>query len=346
LAFADYIAELTQIPGLEAPAAIKFIQRAWKEIRDVRTWSFLVQNKDLYAPQIVIAGTVTVTQFSPNIQFDAQAIAALNASPALPPIAAQSVGVGRQFRVGAVIGTVANPALNNSGAVYSLLTYDPVGGGATLDRPFAGNGGPLQQYMVYRCYFEPPVTDFLRYIAVTNYTSGYAIIRDALSVPQESLAIFDPQRQSTGDAYSLSPFMTDYQNPNNPGGTIAHEFYPHPTNAAVYTGLFRRRGTDLSPTQDLPNTFPDSVLMARAFVHAADWALSNVPNKPELQGTNWVLFREGKEKMYRENLILAIKQDDEIFVKPSLRVGKYYATFPPGGQWLQSHALPLSTMQG
>lgn len=344
MAFADYVAEVTNsVPGLEAPAAAKFVNRAWKEIRDIRKWSFLTQNKDLYAPAIVSAGTVTTTQFSPNITFDAAAIAALNASPSLPPIAGVPVGVGRQFRIG------TSPSLtqiSQAGTVYSLQTYDPVGGGATLDRPYAGASGSLQPYLVYRAYFEPPTTDFVRYISVTNYQSGYAIIRDALNVPQESLAIYDPQRQSTGDAYCLSSFMTDYQNPNNAGGTIAHEFWPHPTNPAVYTGLFRRRGTDLSPTQDLPNTFPDSVLIQRAMMHACQWALENVPSRPELQGTNWVIAKESREKMFREDLILAIKQDDEIQPLIAARVGKYYAQFPPGGMWLQSHALPLSAIQG
>lgn len=348
MAFADYVAELTTtVPGLEAPAAIKYLNRAWAEIRDIRQWSFLTQNKDMYAPPIVQAGTVTTTQFSPTIQFDATAIAALNASPMLPPIAAVPVGVGRQFRIG------SSPSANqisNAGSVYSLLTYDPVAGVATLDRPYAGNSGSLQQYLVYRAYFEPPVTDFLRFISVTNYVSGYGIIRDALNVPQESLSIFDPQRQSTGDAYSLSPFMTDYQNPQASGGTMAFEFYPHPTNPAVYTGLFRRRGTDLSPTQDLPITFltgaGKEALIHRSLMHCCDWALMNVPNRPELQQTNWVLAKEEKVKMFRETIMLAIKNDDEIQPKLPMKVGKYYSQFPPGGQWLQSHALPLSAIQG
>lgn len=344
MAFADYVAELTTtIPGLEAPAAIKYVNRAWAEIRDIRKWSFLTQLKDVYAPPIVSAGTVTVTLFSPTITFDATAIAALNASQSLPPIASTSVGVGRQFRIGAIGSSNIN--FNSAGAVYSLLTYDNITGVATLDRPFAGASGALQQYLVYRCYFEPPVTDFVRYKAVTNYTSGYGIIRDALNVPQESLAIFDPQRQSTGDAYYLSPLMTDYQNPNAIGGTIAHEFYPHPTNPSIYTCLFERRGTDLSPTQDLPNTFPSQALIHRALMHGCDWALMNVPNRPELQGTNWVIAKESKEKMFREAIILSIKQDDEIMPKLAMRVGRYFSQFPPGGQWLQSHSLPLGYNQ-
>lgn len=344
MAFADYVAELTTtIPGLEAPAAIKFVNRAWAEIRDIRKWSFLTQLKDVYAPPIVSAGTVTVTQFSPAITFDATAIAALNASQAQPPIASTSVGVGRQFRIGSVGSSNIN--FNSAGAVYSLLTYNSGTGAATIDRPFAGNSGALQQYMVYRCYFEPPVTDFVRYKAVTNYTSGYGIIRDALNVPQESLAIFDPQRESTGDAYYLSPLMTDYQNPNAVGGTIAHEFYPHPTNPAIYTCLFQRRGTDLSPTQDLPNTFPPHVLIHRALMLACDWALKNVPNRPELQGTNWVIAKESEDKDFRGTIITAMKQDDEITPIQPVRVGRYFAQFPPGGQWLQSHSLPLGYNQ-
>lgn len=349
MAFNDYVAEITNtIPGLEAPAAIKYLNRAWALVRAIRKWSFLIQFKDLYAPPIVTAGTVTATQFSPTITFDAAAIAALNASPSLPPIASQSIGVGRQFRLGSAS---SSGTFNNAGSVYSLQTYNNITGVATLDRPFSDNaGGSLLQYMVYRCYFEPPVTDFIRYISVTNYASGYAIIRDALNVPQESLDIFDPQRQSTGDAYSLSPLVTDYQNPNNAGGTIAHEFYPHPTNPAVYRALYERQGSDLSPTQDFPNTFigqaGQDAVIHKALELACDWALMNVPNRAELQQTNWVLAKEGQKEHFKEAIIQALKKDDEIRPRLPMRVGKYYANFPPGGQWLQSHALPLSALQG
>lgn len=347
MAFNDYLSELvSSIPRMSAPLATLLVNRAWAEIRDIRVWSFLQQAKDLYAPPIVFAGTASVTQFSPNITFDATAIAALNASQSLPPIASQSIGVGRQFRVGSVGSSQIS--LNNAGAVYTLLTYDPITGAATLDRPYADVTATGSQYMVYKAYFEPPVTDFVYYRSIVNVSTGYGIIRDALSVPQESLAIFDPERQSTGDAYYLSPFVTDYQNPQATPpatGTIAHEFYPHPTNPATYQCFYVRRGTALSPTQDLPQTFPSHVLVHRARMHCCDWALMNVANYTELQGTNWVLAKKEATDMFRETLILAIKQDDQFAPRMPMRVGRWYQQFPLGGQWLQSHALPPGYMQ-
>lgn len=342
MAFNDYVAELVgAVPRLPAPYAISLVNRAWAEIRDIRLWSFLLQSKSINVPAMVTTGTVSVTQFSVNITFDATAIAALNASPSQPPIASTSVGVGRQFRIA---GQGGSSLISNAGPLYTLLTYNSTTGAATLDQPYQDKTGVGLAYMVYKAYFEPPVTDFVRYRVVTNYTSGYSIIRDALNVPQESLAVFDPQRQSTGDAYYISPFVTDYINPSGTG-VPAHEFYPHPVVPSTYVELFERRGQPLSPSQDLPSTFPSHVLVHRAMKHACDWALKNVPMMPELQITNWVQAIESAEASFRETLILAIKQDDTFFPHSPMRVGRYYSQFPLGGQWLQSHALPPGYLQ-
>lgn len=340
--FNDYVAEMIgAIPRLSPPYAIALINRAWAEIRDIRQWSFLLQTKNIPVPAQVSTGTVSVTQFSTAITFDANAIAALNASQSSPPIASTSVGVGRQFRIASQGGS---SLISNAGPLYTLLTYNSGTGAATLDQPYQDKTGVGLAFLVYKAYYEPPVTDFVGYRSITNYTSGYAIIRDALNVPQESLNVFDPQRQSTGDAYYISPFVTDYINPSGTG-VPAHEWYPHPVNISTYVVLFERRGQALSPTQDLPSTFPPHVLMHRALWHGCRWALQNVPMMPELQATNWVQAIKENRDAFNEAIILAIKQDDQFFPKMPMRVGRYYSQFPLGGQWLQSHALPPGYLQ-
>ena len=341
MAFQDYVAELiAAVPRLSPPLAIILVNRAWAEIRDIRMWSFLLQSKSIAVPAVVSAGTVSVTQFSDTITFDATARAALNASQISPPIASTSIGVGRQFR----IAGGGSSLISNTGPLYTMLTYNSSTGVTQLDQPYQDKSGVAQGYLVYKAYYEPPVPDFVKYRVITNYTSGYGIVRDALNVPQESLAIFDPQRQSTGDAYYISPFVTDYINPSGTG-VPAHEFYPHPTVPSTYVELFERRGQALSPTQDLPSTFPSHVLIHRAMMHGCDWALKNVPMMAELQSTNWVTAKQSAEASFRETLILAIKQDDQFFPLMPMRVGRYYSQFPLGGQWLQSHALPPGYMQ-
>jgi len=291
-------------------------------------------------PGIVTAGTVAVTQFSPSITFDATAIAALNASQLSPPIASTSIGQGRQFRVGSQASTL----IANSGPLYTILTYNSVTGVTTLDQPYQDKTGSGLLYQVYKAYYEPPVTDFVAYRSIVNKTSGYAITRDSLNVPQESLDVFDPQRQSQGDAYYVSPFLTDYINPSGTG-VPAHEWYPHPTFLATYDVFFVRRGQALSPTQDVPSTFPSHVLMHRAMMHGCDWAMKNLAMFPELQLTNWVQAKKEAKDSFRDTLILAIKQDDQFMPNMPMRVGRYYSQFPLGGQWLQSHALPPGYMQ-
>jgi hypothetical protein len=80
------------------------------------------------------------------------------------------------------------------------------------------------------------------------------------------------------------------------------------------------------------------VMMNRAKMQGAEWALANCATFPELQAVNWVASRNFYEKRYAEDRILAIKMDDEINpLVPFLQDRKF--AFPLGGEFLQSHDL-------
>jgi hypothetical protein len=328
MAYRSYVSELVgTIPKLPYPLAQKLVNRAWKDIRDARLWSFLVQTGDIETAAIITTGSVSVTQGSPVIQLDADSSTALQAvailPPPLPPLASPDLGVGRQIRIGVT---------GSGGPLYTIIAADFGSSPATLtvDRPYAAVTGTNQPYMVYKAYYTPPFDDFLRYFSVTNMNAGYTIRGKKLYYTQAKLNAIDPQRGGTGDAYIISAYKP------GTGGIPVHEWYPQPVNAATYNCVCQRRGTDLSDSVDLPSTFPDSVLMARAFMHAADWALANVATYPELAQTNWPIFKAGKQSLYKDELILAIKQDDEISPLVPFLQGSYF-DFPLGGQFLQGH---------
>lgn len=326
MAFRDYCSELVGvIPRLPYPYAQTLINRAWSNIRDQRLWSWLVGTGDILSADNITAGSMTTAQNSITVIADAGATSALNAVVfSNPPLASPMLGQGRQIRIGVT---------GSGGPVYSIVTWDGAGT-ITIDRPYVdptnSSIGSNQSYQCYKCYFEPPTQDFLRYLTIRNMRAGYSIRGKKLYYTQQKLNAVDSQRGGTGDAYIVSEFRA------NKAGAPVHEWYPHPVNGAVYNCLYQRRGVDLSNTVDLPTTLPSSLLMAKAMAHAATWAQANVSTYPELAGTNWSMFRSEMQAQYKDELIQAIKQDDEISPITPFLQGSYF-DFPLGGQFLQGH---------
>jgi hypothetical protein len=323
MAYRDYCFELTgTIPGLPFPLAQTLINRAWKDIRDLRLWSWLVDNADIEAPNLISAGTVSVTQNQNIVQMDAAAAAALAPFQlSNPPLASPTLGVGRQIRIGLT---------GSGGPIYSIISADFNANTLTLDRNYADVSGVSQPYQVYKCYYAAPATDFLRYFTITNMASGYSIRGKKLYYTQQKLNAIDAQRGGTGDAYIISAYK------GNATGQPVHEWYPHPVNARTYNCIFQHRGIDLSDSVDIPSTLPSSILMAKAFSHAAIWAQANVGRYSELAQVNWVMYKQGVDAQFKEEVIQAIKQDDEISPLTPFLQGSYF-DFPLGGEFLQGH---------
>lgn len=323
MAFRDYYSELVgTIPHLPVPLARTLVNRAWKDIRDLRLWSWLIGYGDVIAPAQIVAGTVSVTFGDTTMTMDATAAAALQpAALSNPPLASALLGQGRQIRIS---GNAS------AGPLYTIVAADFGANTLTLDRPYASPSGTGLAYACYKAYYAAPNQDFLRYLTVTNMTSGYTITGRKLYNEQMKLNLVDPQRGARGDAYLLAAFSVDST------GRPVTEWYPHPSNQAVYNCIYRRRGVDLSDTVDLPATLPPTVLMHRAMMHAAQWATANVATFPELGQTNWMMFIQTRQAMFKETIIQAIRQDDEIFPRLPTIQGSGF-DFPLGGEFLQSH---------
>lgn len=324
MAFRDYCSELTgTIPRLPYPAAMTMVNRAWKTVTEWRLWSWRLNLADITAPAIISGqGTCNVTQGSTTVNLDATAVTALSAvALATPPLASATLGQGRQFR---------NSNTTPNGPLYNITAFDSVGATLTLDRPYADVTANTQLFQVYKCYYAAPSTDFLRYLTVTNMASGYTIKARKLYFDQMKLNSLDPQRGANGDAYIIAEFRVDSN------GNPVTEWYPHPTNARIYNCLYLRRFTPLSDSQDVPNNFDPAVIIHLASIYAAEWAMANAANFPELSGTNWVMFAQQKYSSLKDARIQAIKEDDEVFPwRPFLQ--GYTPDFPLGGEFLQSH---------
>jgi hypothetical protein len=321
-----------EYPGLDILVARNHVQKAWQDICDEGLWSWLVAEAPLAVPQVISAGSVTTTLGVPTVVGDTGASAAwLAVALANPPLASSNLGQGRQFRVG------------KAGPVYNIVAYDGVST-ITLDRIYAEASIAGQTYQIYRSYYAPPSTDFLRYMSITNIGFAYSITGKFLSFNQEQLNRMDPQRGSQGDAYILSSYKA---NPTT--GAPVHELWPAPTNANPYVAIYQRRGgasNPLTPTGaavpvDIPGTLSTSLFMARAKYWTADWAMKNINRHPDLKGVPWLQVRQAEDKQYQQEMIKARRQDMEIFKNTWIIPKGTYLGFPVDAAFIQSHDVSI-----
>lgn len=336
----DLSANLTgEIPELPRLFAQQYINKAMLEIRRDYLWSWNIGEGILVVPDMVTTGSVTVTQFSPAIQFDASAIAAL-----APLAAAIPKVIDRQFRV-------------PGGPIYNILSYDFVAGSAILDRIYMESTAAGQNYSIYKCYYDPPSTDgitptndFTRYLSILNNIQGYTIAGRRLTQSRETLNRRDPLRGALGwpfyaFAYKPKPNIvpgTLNLTVGGPGaGQMQYELWPHPVFSVAFLCQYVRAHVNLVPNDSIPNPCPETLIMYRAMEFAYRWALQNVGRYPSLKGTDWRFLLSEIQKKYALELVTAKRNDKEIMLT-ILRPGSAdLANFmgPIDGAWSQSHGV-------
>lgn len=321
MAYNDYASELlAHIPEMEFLGAQTFIQRAWRDIREARLWSWLRGFGVLIAPQNVTTGTVGVTQFSPTVNLSVAANTALNGLS--NPLITQ-----RQFRTG-------------QGPLYNITAYSNGGATLTLDRFYMEATSAAQAYQVYRAYYQAAdgngalITDFLMFKEMFNPVDGYAIVGGNLRVTRAELDARDPTRGAQDLAYIVASFNVDAN------GLPIYELWPHPTSARAYPFLYQKRGVLLSKTVDLPSTMSKDLLVQKALDYAYDWAIINAGRFPALKGVDWKLAKAENTRKYDRMLQDAKRQDDNIQLENFLPQLRDYLNFPPvDSKFMQSHDL-------
>jgi len=329
----ELVAELTgYLPGYSAFLARKDLAKAYRDICNRRTWSFLIGDGGFNAPAQIGNGTVTVTQNSQIVVADATAAAALDAAVTQTPTLTQ-----RQFRI------------STAGAIYNILAWDTVLDQLTLDRPILEPSGANTSYLVYQCYFPPPpqalvstnVYDFNRWVSVVDPINGYPL---DLDTSKAWLDRRDPQRSCFDLAYTIY----DYKMGPQTGAAVPYanpyyEFWPHPTQGQEFICVFKKKGLAFTVgTQSLPDAIPESLLIDRCLTsYTYRWAAMQAGREPKLAKTNWAfLMRDGQQK-WEFDLQQAKLNDDNVYMQTLVQTlcGR---GFPPiDARFLQSHSTGL-----
>ncbi len=303
------------VPRIPLNRAQQAVQDAWSSVCSTRLWSFNIVETRFFVPNLVSAGTVSVTYGSQTITFNAAAIAALNAIPAITPITSQ------QFRM-------------TGGDIYNILTYNSSTGVATIDNPFGGATNSSSGYQVYECYYavQPPTNSvFLNFESILDPVNGYTFKQ--LGLTKADIDKIDPYRSS----FDNPIYAASYQ--LNGNGQMLYEFWPHPSSIQIFQCLYRTNGGNLIQDSDpLPAVISRDLVESRAMVNALNWMELNTEIVPGAARINFGQMKKDMMALYEDEMTKLWKDEDErclsLFVKydPLSRV--------PGiltGSWLASH---------
>lgn len=320
MAYENMWSELVGVmPGLSPFLAQTYIQRAWYDIVTSRNWSFRQEVKYLTAPNLISAGTYSVTQGSNLIVADVTAWAEL-----LPQINGIPPLVGRQWR------------LANSGILYTITDVDVPTRTLTLDADFQGATNATQgTCQVYQCLFSFPGQRVQRFVSIEDPNNGYAFTR--AHVPKVVMDRKDPTRSSQG----LPFFQVDYDTATVQGHqyTTRSEFWPHPLQFENFVCTVLTLGNPLEEPGDmLPEWIPESLVVNRALTREViQWGMFNQGRFPQLKGVNFPTLKRNADNDYERDL-LRVKIIDDGKMQKSKVVRRGVGFRPPiDANFLQNH---------
>lgn len=296
------------VPKLPITFCGTLINRAWREVREKNLWSFNLLEWSWISPAVVTSGTATFTQGSDACTFDATALAALNAS-----VTSYSFITQRQVRAGVNAG---------ASGIYSIIAYDDTTGIAKLDRIFADPGGAGLSYQVYQVYYVPPVQDFMVLLSARNMSMFLDLVTTRT---RQWVDAHDPQRTWYQFPTHVIPFMTDLRGAGtvNASATLGYamfELWGQPVSPFTYQCYGLRRGVDLVlPTDTLPYSISEELVLAQAREFAYEWAESNKSMAPRASGSGYLAgpdfkFLMGKAHDDFQKYLTRDRKNDKEFI--------------------------------
>jgi hypothetical protein len=301
VAYVDLYSRLSGIlPGLSPTLARQFANDALKKIYAAKRWAFLVADAALVCPAALSAGSVSIAQYANTVTLNAAASAALTPFLTGTPLATQL-----QIRFMSIAGATTSGLYN----ILAVNTGSPTALVLTLDRVVMESTSPTAQYLIYRAYIIPPVSDFLTWISLVDQQNGFTITADKLTYTSAYFDTRDPQRQALGLSYFCGLYSSNQQTSGptaSPQSTLGpfqpiYELWPHSTQGQVFYCRYRRRGaTFVNLTDEQPPGISDDLIVTMALHHFGyPYAQANIGAFPGFKSTNWTaLYQESRISLY------------------------------------------------
>jgi hypothetical protein len=285
--FRDLYMELGGIvPKIPVKYCKTLVNRARADVYRKSLWSFQLFEASWFSPALITGGTVTTTQGSASITFNATAAALITAAGGC---------VGRQFRIGV-------------NTIYTIWAWtSPT---ATLDRLYCETGAVGSPYSIFQCYYPAPMRDLKSFISVRDPINSIDLITTR---NREWVDEHDPQRQNYRQPTHVVPYMLDQNSASPTFGWMLFELWGQPQYQLPYIIYGVRKGTDLIlDTDTLPTAIGEDCVMALAKKYAYEWAEANKGESPRMQGPDFRFLIGDADVQFKELYREYRKDDREI----------------------------------
>lgn len=272
MSLATMMAEMRgAVPKYSALLARTHIQNAWRDVRNMRGWSFQLFRGGFQTPGLVNQGTITVALGGTTVTPDATAKAVWLAISNPTSFITQ-----RQFRVA-------------NGTIYNIIAMDNTSGVITIDRPYIDTTyGAGLGYLIYQCYYAVPYADFEAWEAILDVNNVIWLNVDPTRKGAEKINQADPQRQIFAQPISVIPYETDQRVGSSTLGYMMYEMYPQPQAQYAYSTWGTQLGADLGTNDSPPFPITEHLLKTLARVKAYEWSEANKdPQNPRGTGADY-----------------------------------------------------------
>lgn len=304
---------LLRAPDTGPFLAQNFVRNSFLRIAERRRWSWLIKFGQFISPAPYVTGTVSVTQGSTTVT----GVGTLwtTASPTL---------LYQQFRIGL------------TAPIYTIITVTD-DTHLELDSPYGGATATNTVYRIYQCFFPTP-TDYHSMLTLWDPAMNWQLY---LNIKQEQLNIWDAQRATMGNAYSVSYRDTSQYYIGNTAttpGVPRLELWPH-SLSRTFPCLYESRCIDISePGAILPRYIRGDMLLEMSLAEAAYY-----PGTRDKPNAYKDLAAARRHEQKAELMIAeAERQDDETDMQDLMvQYNVPAALAVPWGDssWLQKHAL-------
>lgn len=288
-------------PAVSLLLAYDLVRNSFRDIVEMRRWSWLLKRGQLVLPAVYKLGTATATKDSLTVQLNGTAVAA-------------AAFVGLQFRMGSTL------------PIYTIVSVDIGLNQLTLDQLWEPSTQTAKPYQIYQAYVFMP-SDFHTFITIIDPTN-YQPVGSLSGISDFDLK--DPQRLAAGPALGIAPF--DYYL-----GVPRYEIWPHQTSATVFPFTYESRPIDpFDPGATVPSLLPSNVILERVMYYCALW-----PGESKISPNPYFVPSLAKMHNDEfKSLITAIKkQDNEVMQQNIWYQADQTVTSPFSASWMQGHDL-------
>ena len=292
---------LLRCPVASITLAQDFVQSSFRDIVELRRWSWLLKKSQITVPTAYTTGTATTTVGSTLVTINAPGVVA-------------TAHIGLQFRIGI------------SMQILTIASVDTVGNTYTLDQPWYPDAQTAATFSVFQAYVALP-SDFHAFLSVIDPKFAQPIPYDASVAQIDNL---DPQRAAAGSPPKGLAFLDYY------GGNPRYELWPHQKTAAIYPIVYESRPVDpFDAGAAVPALLPSDIILERAMMYCAAWPGSTTQNPNPYFNKELVAFHRGE---FQRRISILEKQDNEHMQQNVwYQADQMRRTPVVSGNWLQTH---------